>query len=134
MGSRYGRMTFMLKQSNMGSSVEGRSTISISETASIAGRLPAAPLPAHRRLVDGVVQRATSSASYQFFSEDEAMFVEAVVDALIPADASGPGAIGGGILAHGASPIGPGSERRRWPSGRCHVAPRTSIQRSAEAS
>lgn len=67
--------------------------------AGIAGA--AASLPAHllaktarQRLATSVASTATSNKSlYNFFTEPEAVFVEAAIDRLIPADEVGPGAL-----------------------------------------
>lgn len=63
-------------------------------------RLRAAPerfVAAPSRLVDTALAASPEPPRYRFFSAAEAQFIEAACERLIPANASGPGALGAGV-------------------------------------
>ena len=62
-------------------------------TAHGAAHPPHAPAPAS-------ASPPASVSAWQFFNTDEAAFMEAAVDALIPADETGPGALEAGVATY----------------------------------
>ena len=55
------------------------------------------PLPAVPKSPHTTGRRHIANLAYRFFNGAEAQFIEAACDRLIPADASGPGAVGAGV-------------------------------------